>query len=99
MKKLLAITFLLTTLILSGCFGFSANDAQKSAADENAQDQDAPVTTEADQTPQEEAAPQPPSFQDGDYYLKAVTTYDVTMCAKIGNAKLKERCETNAKQQ
>lgn len=85
---------LLLSLLLSGCFGFlQKKETPKPAAPEAAQTQ---ALTPAEISQAE--VPEPPSFQDGDYYLQALSSKNLELCGKIRNSKLKERCETKMKE-
>jgi len=88
------ITFiLLSTILLSGCFGYFKKKEQKPVAPEMTQTE-TPTSAENSQA----EVPEPPSFQDGDYYLQALTAKNLELCEKIKNEKLKERCELKVKQ-
>lgn len=94
MKKSLILILTIALLALTGCLGFFEDEEQKPAAPEAAQSGEL-VTTEPGESEQPQL-PAPPSFQDGDLYLQALATHDVSLCAKIGNESLKSRCEQNA---
>lgn len=89
MKKSLFIIALTSALLLSGCFG--KKDAQKPAAEE------APNAQTISGEPQAKSEETPPSFQDGDIYLKALATQSLEMCGMIKNASLKTKCEGKVK--
>jgi hypothetical protein len=92
--KILLFAFLISIFLLSGCFGyFKKKETPKSAAPEMTQTQ----TPTSGETSQAEI-PEPPSFQDGDYYLQALSSKNGELCGKIRNPKLKERCETKVKE-
>lgn len=79
---------LLLTLLLSGCFGyFKKKETPKPAAPQPAAAEPSPA-----QSGQAEI-PEPPSFQDGDYYLQALSSRSLEICAKIRNEKLKVKCD------
>lgn len=87
MRKILAAVFLLSVLFLSGCLGFFKKEAaQKPAADRP-----------SEKASGASAASQPPSFQDGDFYLQALSGRRLDTCAKIGNAKLKLKCQQDVR--
>ncbi|MEK7524355.1 MAG: hypothetical protein AAB588_04995 [Patescibacteria group bacterium] len=88
MKKSLLILALASALLLSGCFG--KKDTQKPAAEE------APSGQTVSGQPQK-SEETPPSFQDGDIYLKALATKSLEMCGKIKNGSLKTKCEGKVK--
>lgn len=88
MKKSLLILALASVLLLSGCFG--KKDAKKPAAEEVPGGQ----TVSGQPQKSDEA---PPSFQDGDIYLKALATQSLEMCGKISNGTLKTKCEGKVK--
>lgn len=84
LRKTFAI--LLSIIILAGCF-----HAKQKPQPEQPQ-KPAAAMTETNVT----AVPQAPSFQDGDYYLQALSKKDRNLCVSIRNQKLKERCEIDA---
>lgn len=84
---------LLLAFLLSGCFGYFKKKETKPAAPEMTQTE----TGSPAETGQAEV-PEPPSFQDGDYYLQALSTKNAELCVKIGNPRLKERCEMKVKE-
>lgn len=87
--------------VLSGCFGGPQADTK---IPDGAADSDFINTTETDRTSEAEIksenadanASQPPSFSDGQLYLKAIASKDVKLCAKIQDAELKSRCQKDA---
>lgn len=93
MKKILIAAAVLSIILLSGCFGFLKKQApQKPAAGK----QQAPA---AQQTPAAKNSqvqiPEPPSFQDGDYYLQALAARSLDTCEKIKNDRLAEKCKND----
>lgn len=102
MKKKIIFSALISALLLSGCFGlFGGNqqpqqqqqDQQHSAADQ----QDKNTQTQIPANTIQASVKEPPSFQDGDYYLQALNAHSIELCAKIGKEKLRARCETDVK--
>lgn len=87
-KRITAIVFL-AAILLSGCFGFFEKKSKSAETTER------PAASESSSTAQNGKAnvPEPPSFQDGDYYLQALAARSLDICQKIKNAKLKQRCE------
>lgn len=91
MKRYFSLVLILTLLTLSGCFGyFKKKETPKPAAPQPA----AAVEPSPAQTGQAEI-PEPPSFQDGDYYLQALSSRSLEICAKIRNEKLKVKCDSD----
>lgn len=95
---------LVLAVLLSGCFGWfekeqkpAADEAQKAAA-EVGQPGAKPVDVGQPVSKGDRDMDAPPSFNDGDLYLKAIGAKDLNLCAKIGNAELKARCETKVKE-
>lgn len=92
MKKIFAAALIFSTLLLSGCFGFfEKKTPQKPAAGEVEQDSAAPTPAKNGQT----SIPEPPSFQDGDYYLQAVAARSLTTCESIKNERLQAKCKVD----
>lgn len=90
--KILFFVLLISIFLLSGCFGyFKKKETQKSAAPETTQTPTPAETSQAE-------VPEPPSFQDGDYYLQALSSKNAELCGKIKNPRLKERCEMKVKE-
>ena len=91
MKKTFAVLLLLSIVLLPGCFGlFKKKAEQKPAASE----EPAAMTAPSSETQNGQAMiPEPPSFQDGDYYLQALSSRSLETCDKIRNEKLKLKCQ------
>ena len=81
--KMIASGFILA-VALTGCFG------DKKA--ETAQENNRPAAVVREEQPAQQLPPQTPSFQDGDLYLKALSTNDKKVCNDIVNVELKTRC-------
>ncbi|MBI2638175.1 hypothetical protein HYW83_01145 [Candidatus Peregrinibacteria bacterium] len=87
MRKTILLALILSIVFLSGCFGFFKKQTpQKPAADEQ-QAQSAPSAKNS-----QAQIPEPPSFQDGDYYLQAVAARSVEACGNIKNERLQAKC-------
>lgn len=87
--KALNFSLLILVVLLSGCLGlFKKKETPKPAAPQPA----AAVEPSPAQSGQA-AIPEPPSFQDGDYYLQALSSRSLEICAKIRNEKLKAKCD------
>lgn len=93
MKKTLFLILVLATVLLSACFGKKDPDPRPAAqeASNSVLDQPAVAETPAASTPSK--TPAPPSFQEGNFYLRAVQTRDLELCKKIDSQRLLERCE------
>ncbi len=98
---------LVLAILLSGCFGWfekeqksAADEAKKDAAEVGQQEAGAgqPVDVSQPISKGDRDMETPPSFNDGDLYLKAIGDKDLKLCAKIGNVELKLRCETKVKE-
>lgn len=89
MKKNLLLAAIGLAFLLTGCFGFFKKDAGVKRAAENVKVLPVP----APQTKPRDENLGPPTFQDGEIYLKALQTKDAGLCAKIQNEALKKRCE------
>ena len=83
MKKTLFLTLVLSTVLLTSCFGKEEN-AARPAPEESPTDVVLPAT----------APSVPPSFQEGNFYLQALQTRDLELCEKIESQRLRERCTT-----
>ena len=93
MKKNLLILVLLGILPLAGCF-------EKKGATGTTTSESSPPPAEATLPPQAEP-PSPmsaPTFKDGDLYLEAVSKNDVTLCAKIVNEAIQQRCKAKVQE-
>lgn len=94
MKKITFIALVISIFLLSSCSCsfFGLLDDEKEAQDSAAITDERPVAEENSEqkTPIEQA----PSFQDGDYYLQAMSSKNAETCSRIQNNKLRERCET-----
>lgn len=90
--KALNFALLILVLLLSGCFGyFKKKETPKPAAPQ-------PPAAAAEPSPAQSGQaeiPEPPSFQDGDYYLQALSSRSLEICAKIRNEKLKVKCDAD----
>lgn len=93
MKKNLLLAAIGLAFLLTGCFGFFKKDAGPKQAAENIKVLPVPPKP----APPRDENPGPPTFQDGEIYLKALQTKDAGLCAKIQNEALKGRCEMKAK--
>lgn len=81
MKKIL-LALLILIIIGGGVYFMYRKNAPMTS-------QPTPPPAQAEQMPPAAT----PSFQDGEFYLQALKQNDITLCVKIGNEKLKERCE------
>lgn len=96
MKKILIAATVFSIILLSGCFGlFKKQTPQKPVADEQQMQPPESSTTAKNGQAQ---IPEPPSFQDGDYYLQALASRSLETCGKIKNEKLKLKCEKDVKE-
>lgn len=90
MKRYFSLVLILTLLTLSGCLGlFKKKETQKPAAAPQPSAVAEPSPAQSGQA----TIPEPPSFQDGDYYLQALSSRSLEICAKIRNEKLKAKCD------
>lgn len=93
MRKTILLTLILSIFLLSGCFGFFKKQTpQKPVADEQ---QTQPAASAPAAKNGQAQIPEPPSFQDGDYYLQAIAARSVEACGKIKNERLKAKCSTD----
>lgn len=92
MKKITFIALVVSIFLLSGCSFFGLFGDDEEAQDSAVATSERPAAEEDSEqkTPVEQA----PSFQDGDYYLQAMSSKNAETCSSIQNNKLRERCET-----
>lgn len=88
MKKALFLTLMVSTMLLTSCFG--KKEAARPAPEETPANVVQPAVPATQPTT---AKSSPPSFQEGDFYLQALQRQDLELCKKIGSQKLRERCE------
>ncbi|GEM_PF-3833127 len=93
MRKIFLAAALLSIFLLSGCFGFfEKKTPQKPAAnEEQAQPAESPSPAKNSQV----QIPEPPSFQDGDYYLQALAARSLALCENIKNERLVTKCKVD----
>lgn len=96
MKKILIAAAVLSIILLSGCFGFFKKQTPQKPAASEQQTQSSESSTTAKNS--QVQIPEPPSFQDGDYYLQALASRSLETCGKIKNEKLKLKCEKDVKE-